>query len=141
MIPAEITGKLMFGAASPLDFPTVGDWVQAQFVDDGTFAVIHAILPRRSLLKRKTPGKKVEYQLIGANIDTALIVQSLDGNYSLRRLERYLVMIHNSRIQPVVLLSKSDLLSAAEIEEKIAAIHELMQVLDDALVETRDDGA
>ena len=54
-MPAEITGKLMFGAASPLDFPTVGDWVQIQMVDDDAFAVIHSILPRRSLLKRKTP--------------------------------------------------------------------------------------
>ena len=122
MIPAEVTGKLMFGAASPLDYPTVGDWVQAQFVDDGAFAVIHAILPRKSLLKRKTPGKKVEYQLIGANIDTALIVQSLDDNYSLRRLERYLVMARQETIQPVFLLSKSDLIPLDQADEIVASV-------------------
>lgn len=122
IIPAEVTGKLMFSAASPLDYPTVGDWVQVQFVDDGAFAVIHNILPRKSLLKRKTPGKRVEYQLIGANIDTALIVQSLDGNYSLRRLERYLVMVRQENIQPVLLLSKSDLLPRVQADEMVAEV-------------------
>ena len=122
VIPAEITGKLMFGAASPLDFPTVGDWVQIQIVDDGTFAVIHAILPRRSLLKRKTPGKRMEYQLIGANIDTALIMQSLDGNFSLNRLERYLVMAQQENIHPIFLLSKSDLASREQVDEITAGV-------------------
>ena len=122
VIPAEITGKLMFGAASPLDYPTVGDWVQAQFLDDDAFAVIHAILPRRSLLKRKTPGKKVEFQLIGANIDTALIMQSLDGNYSLRRLERYLVMARQDNIHPVFLISKSDLIPRDQADEMVGDI-------------------
>ncbi len=125
-IPAEVTGRLMFTAESPLDYPAVGDWVYVQYFDDATSAIIDGVLPRKTILMRKTSGKKIEFQLIAANIDTGLIVQSLDNNFNLRRLERYLVMIHNSRIQPVVLLSKSDLLSAAEIEEKIAAIHELM---------------
>jgi len=116
VIPAEITGKLMFSAASPLDYPTVGDWVQVQLVDDEAFAVIHAILPRRSLLKRKTPGKRVEFQLIGANIDTALIMQSVDGNFNLRRLERYLVMVRQENIRPVFMLSKSDLISRDQAE-------------------------
>jgi len=116
VIPAEITGKLMFSAASPLGYPTVGDWVQVQLVDDEAFAVIHAILPRRSLLKRKTPGKRVEFQLIGANIDTALIMQSVDGNFNLRRLERYLVMVRQENIRPVFMLSKSDLISRDQAE-------------------------
>jgi len=122
MITAEITGKMMFGAASPLDFPTVGDWVLAQIVDDDAFAVIHTILPRKSLLKRKTPGKRVEFQLIGANIDTALIMQSLDGNYSLRRLERYLVMVRQDNIRPILLLSKSDLILRDQADERVADV-------------------
>ncbi|NQU63110.1 MAG: ribosome small subunit-dependent GTPase A, partial [SAR324 cluster bacterium] len=69
-VPAEITGKLMFTADSPLDLPTVGDWVYVQYLDDDTFAIIHEILPRKSFLKRKTAGKKIEFQLIAANIDT-----------------------------------------------------------------------
>ena len=63
-VPAEITGKLMFGANSLLDYPAVGDWVYAQFLDNDSFAVIHEIVPRKSLLKRKTSGKKIEFQLI-----------------------------------------------------------------------------
>lgn len=122
VIPAEITGRLMFSAASPLDYPTVGDWVQTQLVDDDAFAVIHAILPRRTLLKRKTPGKKVDFQLIGANIDTALVMQSLDGNYSLRRLERYLVMVRQESIRPVFLLSKSDLVPRGQVDEVTAGV-------------------
>ena len=122
MLMAEITGKMMFGAASPLDYPTVGDWVMVQIVDDDAFAVIHAILARKSLLKRKTPGKRVEFQLIGANIDTALIMQSLDGNYSLRRLERYLVMVRQDNIRPVLLLSKSDLIHRNQADEMVADV-------------------
>ncbi len=122
MITAEITGKMMFGAASPLDYPTVGDWVMVQIVDDDAFAVIHAILARKSLLKRKTPGKRVAFQLIGANIDTALIMQSLDGNYSLRRLERYLVMVRQDNIRPVLLLSKSDLIPRNQADEMVADV-------------------
>jgi ribosome biogenesis GTPase len=125
-VPAEITGKLMFSANSLLDYPAVGDWVYAQFLDNDSFAVIHEIVPRKSLLKRKTSGKKIEFQLIAANIDTSLIIQSLDANYNLRRLERYMVMINESNIQPVVLLSKSDLLPLNDIEKRIADIHSLM---------------
>jgi len=123
---AEITGKLMYTADSPLDYPAVGDWVYAQFFDEDSFAIIHEIFPRKSLLKRKTSGKKIEFQLIAANIDTAMIIQSLDSNYNIRRLERYLVMINESHIHPIVLLSKSDLLTAEEIEKKCADIHQLM---------------
>jgi len=123
---AEITGKIMHDASSPLDYPGVGDWVYTQHFDDGTFAVIHQILPRKSTLYRKTSGKKIDFQMIAANIDTALIVQSLDVNYNLNRLERYLVMVNEARIHPVVLLSKNDLISDTELEDKIAQIRTLM---------------
>jgi len=125
-VPAEVTGKLMFSADSPLDYPAVGDWVHVKYVDDAASAIIEAVLPRKTVLKRKTPGKKVAFQLIAGNIDTGLIVQSLDNNYNLRRLERYLVMIHDARIQPVVLLCKSDLLAPEEVALKVAGIHTLM---------------
>jgi ribosome biogenesis GTPase len=122
-------GKLLFSAASPLDYPAVGDWVLVKYYDENTFAVIHEIIQRKSLLKRKTPGKKIEFQLIAANIDAAFIVQSLDHNFNLRRLERYLVMVNESHIRPVVLLSKSDLLTSEEIEGRIDEIHEIMPQL------------
>ena len=124
-VSAEVTGKLLFSADSPLDYPATGDWVFAQYFDNDSFAIISEIVPRKSILKRKTSGKKIEFQLIATNIDTGLIVQSLDNNYNLRRLERYLVMIIQSNIQPVVLLSKSDLLPVGEIDKKVDEIHAL----------------
>jgi ribosome biogenesis GTPase len=127
---AELVGKLLYSAASPVDYPTAGDWVAVNFFDDKTFAIIHEVLPRKSLLKRKTPGRKIEFQLIAANIDVAFIVQSLDTNFNLNRLERYLVMINESNIQPIVLLSKSDLLSPEEVDARIAEIKKVMPRLD-----------
>ncbi len=123
---AEVTGKLMFSADSPLDFPATGDWVLAQYFDNDAFAIISEVVPRKSVLTRKASGQKIDFQLIAANIEIGLIVQSLDHDYNLRRLERYMVMVNQSHIEPVVLLSKSDLLPVAEIEEKVDAIHALI---------------
>jgi ribosome biogenesis GTPase len=125
-VSAEVTGKLLFSADSQLDYPATGDWVIAQYYDKNSFAIISEIVPRKSVLKRKTSGKKIEFQLIATNIDTGLIVQSLDTNYNLRRLERYLVMINESDIEPVILLSKSDLLPVGEIDKKVTEIHALV---------------
>ena len=125
-IYAELTGKFLFNSEDSLDLPAVGDWVYAQLFDGDELAIIHDILPRKSLLKRKASGKKVEYQLIAANIDTAIIMQSLDSNFNLRRLECYLVMINEGKITPAVFLSKSDLISGDEIEEKKNQIREIL---------------
>jgi len=126
---AELTGKMLFSAASPVDFPTTGDWVLANLYDEETFSIIHKVLPRKSLLKRKTAGKKIDIQLIAANIDVAFIIQSLDVNFNLRRLERYLAMAKESHIEPIVLLSKSDLLSFTDIEDKVSQINAIMPAL------------
>lgn len=121
---AELSGKLRYNAESALELPTVGDWVLVDFFDDNTFAVIHQVLPRKSVLKRKTPGKEIGFQALAANIDTALIMQSLDRDFNLARLERYLVMVHTASIAPAVLLSKSDLVTAAEIKQKMLEIRQ-----------------
>jgi len=121
-IPAELTGKLMYGAESNLDLPTVGDWVYVQYFNENTFATIHEILPRRSLLKRKVAGKKIEYQLVASNIDTAFIVQSAVFDFNLPRLERYLIMVNEGNIEPVILLSKRDLISDENLEQEIFEI-------------------
>ena len=125
-IYAELTGKFLFNSEDSLDLPAVGDWVYAQLFDDDELAIIHEILPRKSILKRKASGKKVEFQLIAANIDTAIIMQSLDSNFNLRRLERYLVMINEGKITPAIFLSKSDLISADEIEMKKDEIRKIL---------------
>ena len=127
---AELIGKIAFSATSPIDYPTAGDWVFANFYDENSFSIIHIVIPRKSLLKRKTPGKKIDFQLIAANIDVAFIVQSLDTNFNLRRLERYLVMVKESKIKPIVLLSKSDLLNAEDVANRVTEIHKIMPFLD-----------
>jgi ribosome biogenesis GTPase len=125
-IYAELTGKFLFNSEDSLDLPAVGDWVYAQLFDDDELAIIHDILSRKTLLKRKASGKKVEYQLIAANIDIAIIMQSLNANFNLRRLERYLVMINEGKITPALFLSKSDLISKEEIESKINDIRKIL---------------
>jgi len=125
-IYAELTGKFLFNSENSLDLPAVGDWVYAQLFDDDTLAIIQDILPRKSLLKRKAAGKKIDYQLIAANIDIAIIMQSLDSNFNIRRLERYLVIINDNNITPLILLSKSDLISPEEAEEKKNQILEFL---------------
>jgi ribosome biogenesis GTPase len=125
-IYAELTGKFLFNSEGSLDLPAVGDWVYAQLFDDDSLAIIHDILPRKSLLKRKASGKKVDFQLIAANIDTAIIMQSLDSNFNLRRLERYLVMINEGKITPFIFLSKSDLINEDEIEKKKNDIRKIL---------------
>ncbi|MDD3656092.1 MAG: GTPase RsgA [Atribacterota bacterium] len=105
-ILAELSGNLMFNIETELDYPTVGDWVYAQFFNQNNLAIIHEIIPRRTILKRKTAGKKIAYQLIAANIDIALIIQSLDQDFNLRRLERYITIVKEGNIQSIILLSK-----------------------------------
>lgn len=129
-VAAELVGRILYNAESPVDFPAVGDWVLAGLYDEGTFAIIHEVLRRKTLLKRKTPGKKVDFQLIAANVDVAFILQSLNDNFNLRRLERYLVMINEAKIRPVVLLSKSDLLATAQVEARIDEVKQVMPRLD-----------
>ncbi|MDX8393869.1 MAG: ribosome small subunit-dependent GTPase A [Mariprofundales bacterium] len=128
-VTAELLGKIVFSASCPSDYPAVGDWVLVNFHNDNKFAIIHDILPRKSLIKRKTPDKKVDFQLIAANIDVAFIVQSMNKNFNPQRLERYLVMVNNSKVQPIVLLSKSDLLDNAAIAGIRKKIHEAMPAL------------
>ena len=122
---AEITGKMIYGAESKLDLPTVGDWVFAEYFDKNTFAMIQEVLPRKSTLKRKIAGKRIEFQLIASNIDIAFIMQSLDADFNMRRLERFLVMINDNNIEPMVLLSKSDLISQEELDKKIIEVKDL----------------
>lgn len=114
---AELSGNLLYGTESASDLPTTGDWVYADFYDDDTHAIIYGVFPRKTLLKRKSAGKLVDFQLIAANIDVAFIIQSLNDNFNLRRLERYLVMVNESGIEPVILLSKCDLISKEEVNE------------------------
>jgi ribosome biogenesis GTPase len=94
------------------DQPCVGDWVTLR---DG--CVISAVLPRRTKLSRKEPGRRASEQVLAANMDVLFVVSGLDGDYNPRRLERYLVLAHESGARPVVLLNKADL--RADLDEVV----------------------
>ncbi|MFC1974411.1 ribosome small subunit-dependent GTPase A [Chloroflexota bacterium] len=121
-VSAELTGEFMFSAESQHEYPVVGDWAFVQYYNENTLAIIHALLPRKTILRRKAAGKKIDYQMIASNMDVAFIVQSCDFNFNLRRLERYLVMINDGHIEPIILLSKTDLVSQKELDRKITEI-------------------
>lgn len=120
--PAKTTGKLRREARTTNAYLTVGDWVLATNFDGSDFAMIHSVLKRQNTLKRKTAGKEVSHQLIAANIDTAFVIHTLDKGYNLPKLERYLSIVNESGIEPVVLLSKKDLLPAKELKERLAEV-------------------
>jgi ribosome biogenesis GTPase len=111
----EITGNLRFTSNTRADFPAVGDWV-TMTVYDSNMGIIHKILPRKSLLERQAVGKYGEKQIISANIDVALIIQSIDNNFSVNRLERYLTICYSASIEPVFVISKIDLAGDDMIE-------------------------
>jgi len=121
-VPAELAGRFRFSAADPVELPCVGDWVCVQHPAAGGPAIIHAVLPRKTFLRRKAPGKTVDFQMIAANIDAAFIVQSCHYDFNVRRLDRYLVMAHDGGIQPLIVLTKSDLIPPGRLEQEIAAI-------------------
>ena len=121
-VPAELTGKLRFAAGSAEDLPCVGDWVLVQFYDGGALAIIHDLLPRKTILQRKSAGPSSEYQLIAANVDTAFIMQSCDTDFNIRRMERYLVMARDGRVEPAILLSKTDLVTDDVVRHRVSDI-------------------
>ena len=88
--------------------PVVGDWVAARIVAPEQ-AIVEAVLPRRTLFSRRAPGRREDQQPIAANIDLVFLVCGLDGDFNLRRLERYLTLAAESGAAPVVVLNKTDL--------------------------------
>jgi ribosome biogenesis GTPase / thiamine phosphate phosphatase len=118
---AEITGNLRYSAGSRSDFPAVGDWVAMKTYNSDQ-AIIHRVLPRRSVLARQAVGKPGEEQLISANIDVAFIVQAVNNNFNINRLERYLAICYESGIEPVLLLSKTDLSGEEAIREAVTLL-------------------
>jgi ribosome biogenesis GTPase len=113
---AEITGNLRFTAESREDLPAVGDWVIYQSFDD-ELAIIHKILPRFSNLRRQLVGSKSSIQIIATNIDFAFLVQAVDRDFNLNRLERYLTICNASNVEPIIVLTKTDLVEEFELDE------------------------
>jgi ribosome biogenesis GTPase len=115
---AEITGNMRFTAKSREDFPAVGDWV-ALTMNDLNFAIIHKILPRFSIIKRQAVGQFGEIQIIATNIDYAFLVQAVDRDFNINRLERYLTICNSSKVSPIIVLSKTDVINEQKISEII----------------------
>ena len=119
--PAELSGRLRHTVESESDLPCVGDWVCIQHASP-ELAIIHSVLPRKSFLRRKRPGKIVDFQMIAANIDVAFVVQSAHYDFNVRRLDRYLVACSDGGIEPVVILSKTDLMTPEEVDGQLLDI-------------------
>jgi ribosome biogenesis GTPase len=118
---AVITGNLRFSAKSREDFPAVGDWV-ALTIFDSDISIIHKIIPRLSMISRQAVGQFGEIQIIATNIDYALIIQAVDRDFNINRIERYLTICFSSNVTPIIVLTKTDLIneqSKAEIIEHI----------------------
>lgn len=105
---AETSGTLRAGAETGGDWPAVGDWVAVEMLSGGGRPLIQTVLPRRSKFTRKVAGRRLEEQVIAANVDTAFVVMALDGDFNVRRLERYLAQCWESGAKSVVVLNKAD---------------------------------
>ncbi len=112
-LTAELSGRFMYRAAAPSDYPVVGDYVMAEPAEGGG-ALIHELLHRKSVFLRRAAGTVHQEQAVAANVDTLFICMSMNHNFNLRRLERYLSAGWDSGAAPVVLLTKSDLAQDAE---------------------------
>ena len=106
-VDAEPSGGLWFRSPDAASMPVVGDWVMARRAGESE-AIVEAVLPRFSLFARQAAGKRAERQAIAANIDVVFLVCGLDGDFNLRRLERYLALAAESGATPVVVLNKAD---------------------------------
>ena len=115
--PAEAAGKLRLAAELGADWPAVGDWVSAELQDRGGAAIVREVLPRRGQFVRKMAGKRIAGQVIAANVNTALLVSALDGDFNPRRVERYLAQCWESGAKPVIVLNKAD--ACGEVREKL----------------------
>ncbi len=127
-VPAELTGKLLYQIDSSMDLPCVGDWVTAYYYNDDGAAIIHRVFPRKTFLRRKSAGENVDYQMIAANIDTAFIVQSCHFDFNPHRLDRYLVMAADGHVEPIVIITKTDLITRDELDQKLAIIGSVAHV-------------
>jgi ribosome biogenesis GTPase len=119
---AELAGKFRFAAQSPIDLPCVGDWVCVQCHASGGPAIIHGVVPRKTFLRRKSPGKTADVQMIAANINVAFIVQACGCDFNLGRLDRYLVMVNEGAIEPRIILTKTDLISSDQLGQAIGQV-------------------
>ena len=105
---AELSGRFRYDHPLRAAWPAVGDWVAIAARPEEGAATIHAVLPRRSQFSRKAAGDRTEEQVVAANVDRVFLVSSLDGDFNVRRIERYLTVAWESGAQPLIVLNKAD---------------------------------
>ena len=120
---AEIVGNLRFSAKSRSDFPAVGDWVAISKYDDSK-VLIHNIFPRKTIIERQTVGRFGEKQIIATNIDYIFIVQAVDRDFNINRLERYITVCNTSKVKPIIILNKIDLIHKEALENILDKVAE-----------------
>jgi ribosome biogenesis GTPase / thiamine phosphate phosphatase len=119
---AELAGQFRFAIVAASDLPCVGDWVCVHRHASGGPAIIHSVVPRKTFLRRKCPGKTVDFQMIAANINVAFIVQACGYDFNLGRLDRYLVMANEGGIEPWIILTKTDLISPGQLDQAMGQV-------------------
>jgi ribosome biogenesis GTPase len=118
---AQITGNMRFNAKNREDFPAVGDWVTLTTYESD-IAIIHHVLPRFSTIKRQAIGQFGVVQVIATNIDYAFLVQAVDRDFNINRLERYLTICNSAPVKPIIILTKTDLIEEFQIHEIVNSI-------------------
>ncbi|WP_346847353.1 ribosome small subunit-dependent GTPase A [Clostridium sp. UBA3887] len=126
-ISATLSGKLQYELINKKDYPVVGDWVNYEEFGYGE-GIIHQIQERKTLICRKVAGVKSEEQALAANIDKIFITMSLNNNFNLRRLERYINIAWDSGATPVILLTKLDL--CEDLEDKLLSLDQVALGID-----------
>jgi len=120
---AEIIGNLRFSAQKRSDFPAVGDWAAISEYDEEK-VLIHSVFPRKTIIERQTVGKQGEKQTIATNVDFAFIVQAVDRDFNINRIERYLTICNTSNVKPIIVLNKIDLINEIELKKLISKVEE-----------------
>lgn len=134
---ASVSGKFMYTASTVSDFPAVGDYVVADWPNDDSNAVIHSLFPRKSCFIRKAAGSDKQEQVVASNIDTVFLCMSLNNDYNIRRIERYLAVAYDSGAVPVIVLTKSDLCN--DLESKLTEISSVAFGVDIVAVSSVND--
>lgn len=126
-VTGVVSGKLQYGFMYKKDFPSVGDWVAIDQIQNGD-SVIHGVLLRKTLICRKVAGGKSEEQVLATNVDKVFITMSLNHDFNIRRIERYINIAWDSGAIPVIVLTKSDLYE--NVEEQMLKLQEVALGID-----------
>ncbi|MCM0080102.1 ribosome small subunit-dependent GTPase A [Geomonas sp. Red32] len=119
---AKLSGSYLHHHHRAEELPCVGDWVSVEKGGNDDFGLVHSLLDRKTSLRRKAAGGAVDSQMIAANLDYVIIVQSCHFDFNVNRLERYLVMVTAGGAKPCLLLTKTDLIAPDTLAKQISTI-------------------